>query len=900
VLVNRSIAILLLILFTTNLFAQKEANYWYFGDKAGLDFSGSSPIAISTGQLSTVEGCATVSDKNGKLLFYTNGENVWNRNHQIMPNGSGLMGGYSSTQSAVVVPFPGNDSLYYIFTTAQEKDPYGLRYNIVNLKKDNGLGDIISKNILLLDNVYEKVSAVKKVNCPGYWVVAKKWDSDEYYSYLVTSSGIGNPIISKTGNFTGGSSSYSRGQMKFSPDGSKLAVAYNITYDFFELMDFDQATGILTNAIKLTPSPSPTEIFSVGAYGVEFSPNSQLLYLAASYLFSTPKLFAIYQYNISYTDPSQIIASKKLINGTEFNGGLQLGPDKKIYIATYDNYLNVINNPDVEGDGCGFEINAVSLTGSSKGSLPTFIQSFFTDPIIALGNCEFQNINFSIQHLSDINSVEWNFGDPASGTDNTSTSFSPLHIYSTQGTYNVRLVYLRNGGCSFDTVYKKIYAGPFKLYLGQDTTICKGDTLALSVNIPNANYLWSNGNTISSLKVADNGKLWVMANLNSCIATDTLNVSIRNLPIFSLGKDTAICFNDEITVSPKPAFSNITYLWNTGSSSSLIKINNPGIYWLTVKDNIGCLFSDSIQVSKTSLPQYSLGADTSLCQTNLQLNASVANASLYQWSTGENTPTINVNQSGIYWADVTKDNCTYRDSIRVLFNPFPVLSLGRDTTLCEDKTVLLDAQNAGASYLWQDNSNDQTYIVTKPGKYFVAVTKNNCVSRDTILINYNLKPVFSLGADVSICSGQTITLKPTIQNGKSISYLWQDGSSNTTYNVIAPGLYSLTLLNDCGSRTDSIVAIKGVCKLYVPNAFSPNRDGVNDVFRASYGENITKFKMEIYNRWGQKVFESDDMGKGWDGTYRQNMLGGVFVWIIKYDTIDLKNQIMKGTVVLVR
>lgn len=897
---SRCLFILLLILANTNLLAQKEANNWFFGEKAGLDFSSGSPVAISSGQLSTVEGCATVSDKNGVLLFYTNGENVWNSKHQVMPNGTGLQGGYSSTQSAIVVPFPGNDSLYYIFTTAQEKNPYGLRYSIVNMKKDNGLGDVVAKNVLLLNNVYEKVSAVKKVNCPEYWVVTKKWDSDEYYSYLVSSSGIGSPVVSSTGNFTGGLSEYSRGQMKFSPDGSKLAVAYNIAYDYFELMDFDQSTGVLSNPVKLTPNPPATETFSVGAYGVEFSPNSQLLYVAASYLFSSPRLFTIYQYDVSSGDPLQIVASKKLINDTEFNGGMQLGPDKKIYIATFDNYLNAINDPDVAGAGCGFIKNAVSLTASSKGSLPTFIQSYFTDPIIALGNCEFQNINFPIQHSNNLTSVEWNFGDPASGLDNTSTLFAPQHIYTLQGVYTVRLVFLRNGGCSSDTVYKQIYAGPFKLYLGKDTTICKGETLLLSVNIPNAKYVWGNGSSNNFFRISDAGKYWVTASLNSCLASDTISIAVRNLPAFSLGKDTAICLNDKITLSPSPGFANATYLWSTGAVSASIEAAQASLYWLTVTDDIGCQHRDSIMVSQIQLPQFSLGRDTTLCQSNLKLDASVPGATAYQWSTGQNTSIVNVSTSGIYWADVTKDNCTYRDSIRVVFNPYPTLNLGKDTTLCEDKTVLLDAQNQGSSYLWQDNSTNQTYLVSKPGKYFVTATKNSCASKDTIQVYYNLKPVFTLGPDLVICLGQMLTLKPAIQNGNGVGYLWQDGSGNTTYNVTAPGLYSLTLSNSCGIKTDSIVVTKGTCKLYVPNAFTPNGDGVNDVFRASYGENITKFKMEIYNRWGQKVFESNDMGKGWDGTYQKNMVGGVFVWIIKYDSVDLKNQIMKGTVVLIR
>ena len=898
---SRTIATLFLIFICHQpLFAQKEADYWYFGDKAGLDFSSGTPIAISNGQLSTVEGCATVSDKKGNLLFYTNGENVWNRNHQVMPNGTGLMGGYSSTQSAVVVPVPGKDSVYYIFTTPQEKTPYGLRYSIVDMEKHNGLGDIVTKNILLLDNVYEKVSAVKKVNCPEYWVVAKKWDSDEYYSYLVTSAGISSPVISSTGNFTGGPSEYSRGQMKFSPDGTKLAVAYNIAYDFFELMDFSQATGLLSNPIKLTPNPPSTETFSVGAYGVEFSPNSQLLYLAASYLFSTPKLFTIYQYNVSYSIPAQVVASKKLVNGTEFNYGMQLGPDKKIYVATYDNYLNAIDHPDVEGPGCVFHTNAVSLTGSSKASLPTFIQSYFTDPIIATGNCEFQNINFSVQHSNDIAMVQWNFGDPASGSDNISTSFTPLHIYSTQGTYKVQLVYLRNGGCVADTVYKQIYAGPFKLYLGKDTVICKADTLNLSVEIPGAEYLWNDNTTGKSLKVFDAGKYWVTANLNSCLATDSITVSVRNPPAFSLGNDTAICSNKNVTLTPTPGFINALYKWNTGSVAAQIIVDKPALYWLTVTDDIGCRKTDSVMVSQTQLPNYSLGVDTVLCQTTLKLNATVPSATMYRWNTGETTPSINVNQTATYWADVTKDNCTYRDSINVVFKPFPIVDLGKDTVLCEDKTLLLDAQNIGATYLWQDNSTNQTYLVSKPGKYFVRVTNKGCGSNDTIAVDYNLKPLFNLGTDFPICSGQTVVLKPIVQNGKSASYQWQDGSNGSTYVVSAPGIYSLRVSNDCGSKTDSVMAIKGACKLYVPTAFTPNGDGLNDVFKASYGENITRFKMEIYNRWGQKVFESSEIRKGWDGTYQQNLLSGVFIWIIRYDTIDRGNQVLKGTVSLIK
>src|SRR4029453_18016240 len=121
---------------------------------------------------------------------------------------------------------------------------------------------------------------------------------------------------------------------------------------------------------------------------------------------------------------------------------------------------------------------------------------------------------------SDIVSVEWNFGDPLSGSDNTSTFFSPLHIYTQQGIYKVRLVYLRSGGCFPDTVYKQIYAGPFKLYLGRDTTLCEGDTLQLLAKISNATNLWSDGSTDTVMSVTEAGKYWARTILNGCWATD--------------------------------------------------------------------------------------------------------------------------------------------------------------------------------------------------------------------------------------------------------------------------------------------------------------------------------------------------------------------------------------------
>jgi gliding motility-associated-like protein len=345
-------------------------------------------------------------------------------------------------------------------------------------------------------------------------------------------------------------------------------------------------------------------------------------------------------------------------------------------------------------------------------------------------------------------------------------------------------------------------------------------------------------------------------------------------------------------------------MWNTGAASQTINTNQAGSYWLKITENVyGCRYSDTLNIQFKPLPNYSLGSDTSLCERNgLVLNATVTGVTNYLWNTGATTPTINVTQTNIYWADVTKDQCVYRDSINVLFKPLPVVKLGNDTTLCEGENLLLDAGNTGSNYQWQDNSSIQTFLVSRQGTYWTKVVTNGCFSTDTININYKLKPVFTLGRDTGICENMTIVLQPVIQNPQGVNYIWYNGATTPSISVAQPGTYRLTVANYCGSKYDDIMISKGVCKIYVPSGFTPNNDGLNDIFRSKFGENITDFRMQVYNRWGEIVFESNDIRKGWDGNVKGVIQSnGVYVWIIKYKTVtDPKEQLMKGTVMLIR
>ncbi|MBK7557807.1 MAG: hypothetical protein IPI54_05730 [Chitinophagaceae bacterium] len=258
---KRYIITYLLLISTLCVLAQKQANTWYFGNRVGLDFNYSPPLALNNGEANSFEGTASISDNNGKLLFYTNGNTVQNRRHDAMPNGIGLRGDISSTDNAVIVPMPGNDSMYYIFTigSAMEEEPV-FCYSIVDMKADGGYGDVIVKNILIKDSVLEKMAAIRHCNKRDTWIVIQHWKTDEYYAYLLTPSGLNSPVISSTGFILSGTVLNSIGTLKFSSKGNKLAACHAFDNDAVQLMDFDNTTGVISTPWFFIQMPYLTRI----------------------------------------------------------------------------------------------------------------------------------------------------------------------------------------------------------------------------------------------------------------------------------------------------------------------------------------------------------------------------------------------------------------------------------------------------------------------------------------------------------------------------------------------------------------------------------------------------------------------------------------------------------------
>jgi gliding motility-associated-like protein len=524
-------------------FPQGEASIWYFGQNAGVKFNTNGSLtALTDGQINTIEGCATIANSNGDLLFYTDGKTVWNKNHQIMPNGTNLLGHWSSTQSATIVPKPGSPNLFYIFTLDYEVNPNGFRYSEVDINLNGGLGDVTSlKNVLIYSPSDEKLAITKHSNGVDYWVVTHGWNNNSFYSYLLTSSGLANvPVISNVGSVITGSTENVWGYMKISPDGSKLAVAHTLIN--CELMDFDISTGIVSN---------PLTIFNnISSYGVEFSPNSDVLYISVQGL----PPYKIIQYDLLSND---IVGSAQINYYNNIQPiALQLGPNGKIYFVEYGKaMLGVINNPDIIGFGCDIQIDAVDLAGRlCELGLPPFVASFFYTPAIQLNNaCEGTTVNFSFNTNQNILSATWDFGD---GT--TSNIISPTHTYINAGNYPITVTITTPQGTGTNNRNITIYPQPTLLT-----------------------------NTVTLKQCDDNNDGYSAFNLNEAIPLLVSNPTGLN-----------ITFHETLTQAQDESSS----IANTSSYTNQI-INNTIVY-VRVENANGCYKTAplNLQVSTTSIP----------------------------------------------------------------------------------------------------------------------------------------------------------------------------------------------------------------------------------------------------------------------------------------------------------
>jgi gliding motility-associated-like protein len=369
----------LLLFFAINIFSQKEANFWYFGNNAALDFNTGLPVPVTGSELNTIEGCSSFSNANGELLFYvgapspnTTNLTVWNRNNEPMQRGVGIQGDASSSQSALTIPAPGKPDIYYLFVVgAPSSGNQGFWFYTIDMTRNGGLGDVESGPRDLSDGFEiswsEKVTAVRAKECNAYWVISLVGET--FYSYKVNDTGVDvdNPVKS---DLLGFNNNDARGYLKVSPDGEKI-VAANMSSGSF-LLDFDDETGIVSNSRQLNVTGD--------GYGVEFSRTSERVYISTGQFSNS--IENLYQFDLTQPTIDDINTSRFLIHSySNSRGALQLGPDGKIYwTSDGSERISVINKPNELGPDSDYSHRTVQITTPGSGvtarqGLPPFISS---------------------------------------------------------------------------------------------------------------------------------------------------------------------------------------------------------------------------------------------------------------------------------------------------------------------------------------------------------------------------------------------------------------------------------------------------------------------------------------------------------------------------------------------
>lgn len=544
-------ALLLLVLCPLTLLAGKQAHHWYFGDRAGLDFSTGMPVAVTDGAMFAAEGCASISDRDGNLLFYTDGITVWNRNHTVMRNGTGLHGAVSTTQPVLIVPRPGSIREYYIFTVDQAGGGNGLQYSVVDMQTAGGPGEVIAKNTELVAPVAEKITAVRHSNGTDVWVLVHGWNNATLYAWLVTAAGVqSSPVASTVGSFHGGEESNAIGTMKLSGRGDKLVVTVP-QVSSFEVFDFDASTGVVSNPLLFPPQ--------YPAYGTEFSPDGSLLYVGVTGLNR-----GIYQFNLEAGSDADIIASGQRVDAIEsgFAGALQLAPDGAIYVARLaEGFVGAITDPDTRGLACTYVDQYVSLNGrSGRLGLPGFIQSDIDIP----GQFSVEHTCFGAATVfrsvikGKVDSVAWDFGDPASGAANTSNNREPVHIFTAPGQYFIMMSVYLNGEKRSIRRPVDIRPAPQISFEADTLELCAGALLAPVGGSGQEIFLWSTGETGATISVPGSGRYWVSVSNGECETRDSVVVREKVLSLIVPFDTVSVCSGGRVALQAGGA---ATYEW---------------------------------------------------------------------------------------------------------------------------------------------------------------------------------------------------------------------------------------------------------------------------------------------------------------------------------------------------
>ena len=797
---------------------------------------------------------SSISDTGGNLLFYTDGDTIWNQSHSIMANGTGLLMSNDPLQPTLIVKRPGSNTQYYIFTSQGPSSSPGLCYSIIDISMAAGQGSVTVKNMTLFPSSSGAgLTGTRHCNGVDYWIVIHDGGitSNNFRSFLLTASGVSLvPVVSSVGNPI--TVINTRGTLKISSNGKKLGWTM-LAPSGVRTYDFNNASGQVSNESILS---------NLAAYGCDFSPNSTLFYALIQ---SSGFNGVIGQFNLCNNNSFVNVSGNFSALGTLY-GAMQQAKDGKIYLRNFtdNNSLSILNNPNVSGLGCNFSNAAINLFPNAVFTgLPNFMGSDFSPPpahappfTYSLNyNLGCQTASFSappiIQNFTTIcgtpngyslSAMVWDFGDPNSGMSNTSTLTNPSHIFTAPGTYSTSLILYYSCGGGTDTVKQIVNVLPCIGVQSQSITCASLGTSTLTpINGTGPlSYTWMPSNQTGSVATGLNPgthTIYFYDANNNLTYTQTTNFiplipltgTLANTPSLSCNAAN----NGTATVHSLAGGSGSQfYHWSNGSStfsSSSVFSLSAGQWSVTVTDSLTACQIFSV-FTITQPPALTLNIASSSPSTCLgtAINFTVSNsggtpAYTYTWVNGPPSDTFTVAESTsgnpVYTVNsLDANSCLSTQTISVDFVPNPTLTVA-NVSICPLEIGVLSVIGA-SSYTWfPDNITGsvftQSAVAAGNMQYTVIGSQLSCTSAATASIIVKPLPNPIVTHNAPLCENQHLFF--SVSSGTSAVWsgpsAFTSASINNTLSSVQlnqSGLYQVTVTaaNSCTASTSASLTVK--------------------------------------------------------------------------------------------
>ncbi|MCZ2129060.1 MAG: T9SS type A sorting domain-containing protein, partial [Bacteroidia bacterium] len=798
----------------------------------GLRFDPDTIYTVPSNMVSS-EAVTVHSDQDGNLLLYSNGEKIWNANHEVIHNGNLILGNMSSNLGSVFVFHEDNPDYIYLFNTnwatSTNKE---LSFNLIVREADTFR--VVFKDSVLQTNICEAIAVVKADNGRDIWIVTHVFNGSNFVAYRLTQEGlIPCPVTSASKSYIGGNNSAAVFPMTFSSNGKYLIKSNTlvpIPIKTIELYQFDNKKGMFDFLYSL-------DSLKGLVHGINFSKSYNNIYaIERDYFVNT------FSFNPNDSDYTANSKKQFQIKGYSYLGMFKyeiqnLPYTEQLALSILDStHLAIFNE---NADSINVIDKGIFLGGNnSAAGLPNFNQSYYYTPSINFTmklNCVSNAIQFHGQDTFSATSHDWLITKQGA-TPITDNIKNPLIEFTDTGIYEVR--YIASNGSRSDTITKTIDILP-KInpnFLGSDTGWCENSNASVTLHAPSGMhcYQWSNGSTSTSI-TADTAGVYIakITTPNFCVLYDTLIISIDTLPHTEadfLGDNLHWCENSDSSVILKAPDGFASYQWSTGDTTQEIEADTAGKYWVRAATVNGCFIADTLVISLDTLPDIAtgfLGNNISWCEnidTSVILKAP-ADMLLYEWNTGSASPQIQTDSASVYWVTVTAHNlCVFSDTVTVSIDTLPDIApdfLGDNINWCEnlDTSVMLIAPADMLSYLWNTNETTQEIEVSNAGTYWVKITAHNlCVLRDTVIISLDTVP------NVPIIYKENDTLKTNVVADYYQWYRYElPIGSNQDYLLVSDtGVYRLMITNAFGCFAFSDT-------LHIPAPKDTSNDNVNAI-----------------------------------------------------------------------